>query len=322
MSDLANESRTRRTSAPRIAVLALASAVLIGGALGYYHYYLSRPIGSGPAGPSVPLEPFQKTWGDGPVVLLGLGDSVTAGYGASPGLSYVERLAKNPPDEFADMQGRSLAAVFPMLTLRNESVSGSTSIDCIESQIPRLSPFDANTRGVVVVTTGGNDLIHMYGRIPPREGAMYGATMEQAKPWIANFESRMHTILERITALFPGGCHIFLATIYDPTDGSADAPAAGLPQWPDGVAILAEYNRIIKACAEKYSNVHVVDMHEAFLGHGVHCARPWKPHYRSDDPHYWYYDNLEDPNDRGYDAIRRLFLMEMVEVYAQGTQRT
>jgi hypothetical protein len=30
--------------------------------------------------------------------------------------------------------------------------------------------------------------------------------------------------------------------------------------------------------------------------------------------HYWYYFNLEDPNDRGYDALRRLFLLQMAEV--------
>jgi len=29
------------------------------------------------------------------------------------------------------------------------------------------------------------------------------------------------------------------------------------------------------------------------------------------DPHCWYYTNLEDPNGRGYDALRRLFLIEM-----------
>ena len=36
-------------------------------------------------------------------------------------------------------------------------------------------------------------------------------------------------------------------------------------------------------------------------------------HYDALDPHYWYYANLEDPNERGYDAIRRLFLIQMSE---------
>ncbi len=34
-------------------------------------------------------------------------------------------------------------------------------------------------------------------------------------------------------------------------------------------------------------------------------------HFDRHDPHYWFYFNLEDPNERGYDAIRRLFLLEM-----------
>jgi hypothetical protein len=38
----------------------------------------------------------------------------------------------------------------------------------------------------------------------------------------------------------------------------------------------------------------------------------WRQNYRPADPTYWYGINLEDPNDRGYDAVRRLFLIEIV----------
>ena len=54
-------------------------------------------------------------------------------------------------------------------------------------------------------------------------------------------------------------------------------------------------------------------MHAEFLGHGIHCRKFWTKHYRAGDPHYWYYFNLEDPNDRGYDALRRLMLLKMIE---------
>ena len=37
-------------------------------------------------------------------------------------------------------------------------------------------------------------------------------------------------------------------------------------------------------------------------------------YYHADDPSYWFYANFEDPNDRGYDAIRRIFLNEMAAV--------
>jgi hypothetical protein len=80
--------------------------------------------------------------------------------------------------------------VLPNLTVKNLAVSGTTSLEHVEILRDRLDPREQDTFGLVVVTTGGNDLIHR---------------------------------------------------------------------------------------------------------------------------HYWYATNLEDPNDRGYDAIRRLFLIEMAK---------
>jgi hypothetical protein len=143
---------------------------------------------------------------------------------------------------------------------------------------------------------------------------MYGATFAQATPWIQDFARRLDLLIDGIESRFPGGCHIFLATIYDPTDDLGDAENAGLPAWPDGLKIHRAYNAEIARCARRHSSVHLVDVHGAFLGHGIHCTQFWRTHYRADDPHYWYFENLEDPNDRGYDALRRLFLLAMVRV--------
>ena len=288
---------------------------LILGTLGYHHFWWKRPAGSGPAGPTVNPDRFAHEWTRRPVLFLGLGDSVTAGFGASPGHSYFQRIIANPPDEFGDMRGINLKNVFQNLVATNLAASGSTSIDQIKIQIQqRLPATDSNTLGIIVITTGGNDIIHNYGRTPPREGAMYGATFEQAKPWIANFEKRLDFMVRRIEENFRGGCLIFLANIYDPTDGYGDAHHAGLPRWNDGPKILAAYNQIIRRCPKNHSTVQVVDMRQEFLGHGIHCAKFWAKTYRASDPHYWYHENLEDPNDRGYDAIRRLFLLAIVGV--------
>lgn len=196
----------------------------------------------------------------------------------------------------------------------NLGVSGSTSFHLLESQLPLLPRAGPRTLGWVVVTTGGNDLIHNYGRTPPREQAMYGASWGQAGPWIENFERRLERIIGSVSEHFPDGCEIFLANIYDPSDGAADIEKVGLPAWPDGARIHAAYNEVIRRCAERHSNVHLVDLHNLFLGHGIHCRQFWSKHYDRKDPHYWYYTNLEDPNERGYDAIRRLFLIEMAKV--------
>jgi hypothetical protein len=63
--------------------------------------------------------------------------------------------------------------------------------------------------------------------------------------------------------------------------------------------------------AAKHKTVHVVPVHETFLGHGIHCRQFWRANYDWRDPHYWYFENIEDPNDRGYDALRRIFLGEI-----------
>jgi len=294
-------------------LLIVVGLLLVGVLLAYLHLNYSKPVGSGPAGPQVASKAFNKPWTTRNILLLGLGDSVTAGFGVKPPYSYFNRLVKNPDDEFEDVRGLCLSTVLPNLRTKNMAVSGSTSImhrDLIDEQ---LKPQDADTFGLVVMTTGGNDLIHSYGRMPPREGAMYGATLEQARPWIENFDKRLHEMIELLKARFPGGCMIFLADIYDPSDGLGDAPSIFLPDWPDCMAIHRAYNDVIHRCANEDASVHLVPMHAEFLGHGIHCTQPWREHYRDNDPHYWYAENLEDPNIRGYDAIRRLFLIEIAK---------
>lgn len=280
----------------------------------YVYYFLQRPPGSGPAGPELEKAAFASQWTQRPVQLLAIGDSITAGLGAkNASHSYVQRLVENPPDEFPAMQGLCLSTLLPNISLENIAVSGSTSLQHEDYILERLTPYDASAFGLVVLTTGGNDIIHNYGRTPPREGAMYGATLSEAEPWIGEFANRLERMLNQIDSLFPGGCEIYLADIYDPTDGVGDAPSVFLPDWEDGLKIHAEYNRVILDTIAARTNVFHVPLHATFLGHGSHCRQFWRSNYDSDDPTYWFYENIEDPNDRGYDAIRRIFLREIVE---------
>jgi lysophospholipase L1-like esterase len=291
----------------------LAGVVLIALAVCYIHYWLYLPMGSGPAGRAVPLEPFHKPWTQRKVILVGVGDSVTAGLGATSGRSYFRRLHDPRPDDFEDMKGRSLKAVLPNLQTLNIAISGSNSLQHVDQVEKKLRVQPDDVFGLVVMTSGGNDLIHWYGRTPPREAAMYGATLDQAEPWIANYEQRIDELFSSIVAKFPGGCLIFVADIYDPSDGYGNPESAYLPPWPDCIAIHTRYNAALRTAAAKHPAVRVAPMHAEFLGHGIHCRKFWTKHYRSDDPHYWYYENLEDPNDRGYDALRRLMLSEMIK---------
>jgi hypothetical protein len=292
--------------------LLCGGVLLIALAAAYIHFYLYLPIGSGPAGPPVPREPFEQPWTERRILLVGIGDSVTAGLGSTRGHSYFERLVANPPDEFADMQGRSLSRVFPNLDTLNIALSGSNSAQHVEHIETRLEEQPPEVFGLVVMTSGGNDLIHWYGRSAPAENAMYGATWQQAQPWITNYERRLDDMLVAIKARFPGGCMILLADIYDPSDGYGRPESAGLPPWPDVERIHSAYNAALRRAASRHEEVHVVPIREEFLGHGVHCRKFWLNTYRADDPHYWYAPNLEDPHNRGYDAIRRLHLLELI----------
>jgi lysophospholipase L1-like esterase len=307
----------KRAHHTRVLVVAFLAMLLVAGSLAYCQYWLWRPLGEGPAGPKIPRDAFARPWSTRPVLLVGLGDSITAGFGVPESHSYLGRLVENPKDEWPDMKDLCLGKVLPNLRVLNLAASGSTSLSLADKLGERLQRQDRDVLGIVVMTTGGNDLIHDYGRDlirnPPREGAMYGATLQKAMPWIEAFQKRLDRILTLIEERFPGGCHIFLGDIYDPTDGIGDAASAGLPNWPDGLKILDGYNEIIHTCASRRANVHAVPIRAAFLGHGTHCAQFWREHYRSEDPTYWYGTNLEDPNVRGYDAIRRLFLLEMIK---------
>jgi lysophospholipase L1-like esterase len=292
----------------RLLILLGIGGVLIWGACWYRGRFMPKPMGSGPAGPVVERQAFDHVWSRRNVLLLGIGDSITAGFGVPPERTYFEMLLKNPADDDPAMKGLNLPAVLPNLKSRNMARSGTTSYDHLAYTKICLEKQPDDVFGLVVITTGGNDLIHNYGQTPPRENAMYGATFEQAKPWIAEYDKRLDELLDRIEAAFPGGCLIFLGDIYDPTDAVGDAPVGGLPNWPDCLKILQAYNDILHRAAQKRKSVTLVPLYDTFLGHGFHCRERSQPHYRPEDPYFWYAGNIEDPNVRGYDAVRRLFL--------------
>ena len=148
-----------------------ASAILLASALAlaaYWHFWWRRPPGFGSVALPVTAESFRQPWTERRVLLVGLGDSVTAGFGAAKGRSYFDRLAgPSARDEYPELRELNLRAVLPNLTVTNLSVSGSTSLQHVRQQLPRLTRQHPDTLGIIVLTTGGNDLIHNYGRTEP-----------------------------------------------------------------------------------------------------------------------------------------------------------
>jgi len=97
----------------------------------------------------------------------------------------------------------AVSKVLPNLRHENYARSGSTSIENLQYLVPQLQTQSESTFGLVVMTTGGNDIIHSYGRQPPKEGAMYGASDDQAKLWIENYRQRLSKILDEISKVVP-----------------------------------------------------------------------------------------------------------------------
>src|SRR5262245_21353226 len=105
--------RTLTRARRRLRWILIAGAIVILAAVAYVHFFLYLPMGSGPAGPTVDGSAFHETWSDRQVLLVGLGDSVTAGFGARKGYSYFDRLVANPPDQFEELKGICLTRVLP-----------------------------------------------------------------------------------------------------------------------------------------------------------------------------------------------------------------
>jgi hypothetical protein len=292
---------------------------LLGLWFGFRHYH--APMGSGPAGPPVPAAAFEAPWSSRQVLLLGMGDSVVTGFGAPKGYGFFDLLSANAPDDPPDMVGKNLHRVLPNLMVLRLAANSTSSGDHLRAQMGLLSKQRPEVFGIVAISTGGIDLIHDYGASPPRDEALYGATWEVGEALAAKFRARLDELFDDVTRRFPGGCEIFVATIFDPTDGVGDIEKTDpllrlvkpLPAWPDGLRIHGAFNDHIRAAARARTNVHVVDVHQLLLGHGLHAQDKANAHYHADDPTTWLYYNVEDPNQRGYDAIRRAFLLSILD---------
>lgn len=65
------------------------------------------------------------------------------------------------------------------------------------------------------------------------------------------------------------------------------------------------YNAALEA-AYSQAGVYVVDLRQAFLGHGFNYKDSTNPYYDATDPTLWLQYDCIHPNVAGHDAIRRL----------------
>jgi len=80
----------------RITWVTVGGILLVLAAAAYVYFWQLCPIGSGVAGPKITPALFTRSISERQFLLIGLGDSVTAGFGARHGYSYFDRLVSMP----------------------------------------------------------------------------------------------------------------------------------------------------------------------------------------------------------------------------------
>ena len=112
-------------------------------------------------------------------------------------------------------------------------------------------------------------------------------------------------LLASLRALMGPMAPIVVATVYDPSDGTGDAPRLGLPFWPAALELLAELNEALRRLATEHRAL-VADVHGRFLGHGLAIGDPTQLDQRPSNRDLWYCGLIE-PNAWGASEIRATF---------------
>jgi lysophospholipase L1-like esterase len=266
-----------------------------------------RDSGIGPSGDHASYVPPGLTPEAGTRLVV-LGDSISAGSGASSdALVYHALLAQNadgphPTESAADLETLTGGPVQIVDVSQGGATTGSLArqVDRVRSMIS--PPVNGHT--VVVLTIGGNDLQgSIVGGNPT--GAVLDAAIANLRAMVEFFQSPDN---------FRDGTSIYVADVYDPSDGVAHVPGCffGL-MLPALVAALDVWrDRYIELGTEM--GFAVIDTLGHFHGHGHHHDDATNPFYDAADPSGWFADCIH-PNDRGHHEIRRLFYEAMDPSY-------
>jgi len=171
--------------------------------------------------------------------------------------------------------------------LRMLAADGATSDGVVREQLRAVD----SPPHLITLTMGGNDLVEALFRDP--------ATVERAIERVAaNADTVLGTLRAKSTPTTP----IVITTVYDPSDGTADLSALGMPPWPAGLAVLDRLNATLRAAAQRHGAL-VADVHARFLGHGLTAGDVTQPDARPEPRELWYCGAIE-PNAWGAMAIR------------------
>jgi lysophospholipase L1-like esterase len=229
---------------------------------------------------------------DDDFLYVALGDSISIDlYAGGRGRGGASLLARNRDDDFPDWRGKDLATGYPGSRLELLALDGGTVETVLEVELPQLVRLRRRP-DLVSLTVGGNDLLQAYG------------DTATARSVVREVGTGVDRVLRTLRGLAPEAT-VLLGTVYDPSDGTGDAAALGLPPWPDAVALLGELNEALRSVAAEHG-ARVADIHGAFLGHGVRAGDPRDPQARPEGRDLWFCSVIE-PNAWGASGVRAAF---------------
>lgn len=192
---------------------------------------------------------------------VAMGDSMSIDdYAGGHGRGAASLLFANNNKAFPDWRGHDLVSAGVADNFVLLARDGATASDVARRQMAALGDLGVSP-AVVTVSIGGNDLLSNFG--------------DTAAAWAAIKAVRDNTgtVLSGLRHLAGPLVPIALATVYDPSDGSAETPAVGLATWPEVSGLLDELHDVLRAVAAPH-RVAIAHVHQRFLGHGLSAGDP------------------------------------------------
>ena len=224
---------------------------------------------------------------------VALGDSISIDdYAGGLGRGGASLLFRNRDDDFPEWAGRDLRSLDPATTFDLLAADGATTRTLLDVQLPRLAASGVRPT-VATLTIGGNDVLSAYG------------DPAAAREVVLRVQAAVTRALGELTPLLAPGGRMVVGTVYDPSDGTADADRLGLPPWPEAVDVLHELNGELRRVAGS-AGAAVADIAGTFLGHGLQAGDPNQPDPRPGSRELWFCSLIE-PNAWGASGVREAF---------------
>jgi lysophospholipase L1-like esterase len=196
-------------------------------------------------------------------------------------------LHANDDARWPEFAGRDLVTARPDVVFRRLVEEGASIGDLFGEQLATVDESD--TRALVTLTAGATEVMSLLVRRPAPEIVRQAAT---------DIAEAYEFLVDAIRRLRPNAV-LLLATVCDPSDGTALLPGVDAEKKPVRLEALSALNERIRELTAGTPRARLADLHAHFLGHGVEAAEK--------DRWYWRRSPLE-PNAVGASEVRRVWL--------------